>query len=250
MKLFISHINEESNLALTLKEWIESSFAGQCDVFVSSDKDDIPAGSKWLEAIDNALGEAVGLIVLCSPVSLARPWINFETGCGWIKRVPIIPICHSGQKKAALPPPISMFQALEIEEEEFVNDLLSGLAKHLKFSKIPRIDQNSMRRELLSAATTVKPDTVSATARVTSSTQDEIPQEAVDILKVLSQVSGIQPSARELAGHFNMTEQRTQYFLDLLIKNKVVYRSLYSGSPSTYSLSPQGRKYLFDRGLL
>jgi hypothetical protein len=55
MKLFISHISEEASLALVLKDWIESSFAGQCQVFVSSDKDDIPAGSRWLDEIDKAL---------------------------------------------------------------------------------------------------------------------------------------------------------------------------------------------------
>ncbi|HYR02507.1 MAG TPA: toll/interleukin-1 receptor domain-containing protein, partial [Syntrophobacteria bacterium] len=85
MRVFISHISEEAPLAHVLKDWIESSFAGQCDVFVSSDKDDIPAGSKWLEEIESALGSASALIVLCSPSSLSRPWISFETGCGWIK---------------------------------------------------------------------------------------------------------------------------------------------------------------------
>lgn len=151
MKIFISHISEESSLAIVLKEWIESSFAGHCDVFVSSDKDNIPAGSRWLVEIDRALGEAVAFIVLCSPSSLVRPWVNFETGCGWIKGVPIIPICHSGQKKKELPSPISQFQALDLDDLGFVKALLSSLSKYLKFSKIPRIDENSMKQELLSA---------------------------------------------------------------------------------------------------
>ena len=55
MNVFISHISEEAHIAKVLKEWIESSFLGQCDVFVSSDKEDIPAGSKWLDQIDTAL---------------------------------------------------------------------------------------------------------------------------------------------------------------------------------------------------
>jgi hypothetical protein len=152
MRVFISHISEEAPLAHVLKDWIESSFAGQCDVFVSSDKDDIPAGSKWLEEIESALGSASALIVLCSPSSLSRPWISFETGCGWMKHVPIIPICHSGQKKASLPSPLSMLQALELDEQDFVYDLLSGLAKHLGFGKVPRIDQAAMRSQLTEAA--------------------------------------------------------------------------------------------------
>ncbi|MGE5239319.1 MAG: toll/interleukin-1 receptor domain-containing protein [Chloroflexota bacterium] len=152
MRVFISHISEEAAIARVLKDWIESSFAGQCDVFVSSDKDDIPAGSRWLEDIDGAVASASALIVLCSPSSLSRPWIIFETGCGWAKRVPIIPICHSGQKKGALPPPISMLESLELDDKDFVNDLLSSLATHHGLAKFPRVDQAAMRRELLEAA--------------------------------------------------------------------------------------------------
>ena len=77
MKIFISHISEEAPIALVLKNWIESSFIGQCDVFVSSDLDDIPAGSKWLKKIEQALDSAVVIVVLCSPLSLLKPWINF-----------------------------------------------------------------------------------------------------------------------------------------------------------------------------
>src|ERR1044072_1906616 len=108
-KIFLSHISEEAPLAKVLKEWIESTFAGQCEVFVSSDKSSNPPGSRWLDLIDSALTDSKAFIVLCSPSSLRRPWINFETGCGWIKRVPVIPLCHSGQKSGQLPMPISLF---------------------------------------------------------------------------------------------------------------------------------------------
>jgi len=86
-KIFISHIHEEVDLAIVLKDWIESTFSGQCDVFVSSDTNDLPAGSKWMDELEKSLDEAVAFIVLCSPNSLSHPWINFETGCGWIKNV-------------------------------------------------------------------------------------------------------------------------------------------------------------------
>ncbi len=250
MRLFISHISEESKVALILKEWIESSFVGQCDVFVSSDKDDIPAGSKWIDEIDRALENAKACIVLCSPLSLTRPWINFETGCGWIKRVPIIPICHSGQKKGSLPPPISMFQALEMEDEAFIDDLLSSLAKHLGFSKIPRIDQNSMKKDILSAASLPMQDKRANHNKPYEDMDEQLPPEALEILKVLSTISSRKPTARDLAGHFNMPEQRMQYFLDLLIDGHLIYQGLYMGSPSTYSLNKQGRKHLVDRRLL
>ncbi|MDZ7662950.1 toll/interleukin-1 receptor domain-containing protein [Thiohalophilus sp.] len=95
MDIFISHISSEAPLAKILKEWIESTFSGGVRVFVSSDSDDIPAGSKWLDKISQALSESKILILLCSSASVIKPWINFEAGAGWAKNVPIMPVCHS-----------------------------------------------------------------------------------------------------------------------------------------------------------
>lgn len=250
MRVFISHISEEAALATVLKDWIESSFVGQCNVFVSSDRDDIPAGSKWVEEIDKALEEAVTLLVLCSPTSLSRPWINFETGCGWIKRVPIVPICHSGQKKGTLPAPLSLFQALELEDQDFTEHLLSGLAKYLGFSKIPRIDQAAMKKELVEALARVESVETPDPKEGTATAEADISQEGLEILKLLGKNSDVRPTSKQLAAHFKMSEQRMQYFLDLLDDQKLIHRAIYFGSPSTYSLRSEGRKFLFARGLL
>jgi hypothetical protein len=148
MNIFISHISEETSIAEILKDWIESTFLGQCEVFASSDRENLPAGNKWIGEIDQALDSAVAFLVLFSPTSLKRPWVNVQTGWGWIKGLPIIPICHSGLKKDDLPPRISSFQGIEIDSDGFVSDLFGRLTEHLGFSKFPRIDQDAMAREL------------------------------------------------------------------------------------------------------
>jgi len=148
MNIFISHISEETSIAEILKDWIESTFLGQCEVFASSDRENLPAGDKWIGEIDQALDSAVAFLVLFSPTSLKRPWVNVQTGWGWIKGLPIIPICHSGLKKDDLPPRISSFQGIEIDSDGFVSDLFGRLTEHLGFSKFPRIDQDAMAREL------------------------------------------------------------------------------------------------------
>jgi hypothetical protein len=155
LNIFISHISEEASIAEVLKDWIESTFLGQSEVFASSDTDDLPAGHKWIDEIDQALDSAVAFLALCSPASLKKPWIHLETGWGWIKGLPIIPICHSGQKKSDLPSPISTFQALETDSGSFVFDLFTALAKHLGFAKFPRIDQDTMLRELTAAIVSI-----------------------------------------------------------------------------------------------
>lgn len=151
MNVFISHIAEETSIAEVLKDWIESTFLGQCEVFASSDRENLPAGNNWIGEIDKALDSAVAFLVLCSPASLMRPWINFQTGWGWIKGLPVIPICHSGLKMDDLPSQISSFQSIEIDSDSFVFDLLSRLAKHLGFEKFPRVDQSAMVHELIAA---------------------------------------------------------------------------------------------------
>jgi len=150
MNIFISHISEETSIAEILKDWIESTFLGQCEVFASSDKTDL-SGNKWISEIDQALDSAVAFLVLFSPTSVKRPWVNVQTGWGWIKGLPIILICHSGLKKDDLPRRISTLQALEINSDGFVSELFTTLAKHLGFSKFPRIDQDEMVRELTAA---------------------------------------------------------------------------------------------------
>ncbi len=251
MNIFISHISKEANIAKVLKEWIETSFVGECDVFVSSDKADIPAGSKWLDEIDTALESAKALIVLCSRKSLTRPWINFEMGCGWIKRVPVIPICHTDQKKGELPFPISMFQALEIEDANFVDDLMSSLADHLGFSKTPKIDKESMKSELIKACMQIKVNSYPAEAEPPKDEQSyDIPEECVTILVALSKIKGDNRTSDQLGSAFKMAEERMKYFLDLLLEHEMLYRQMSMGSPTTFSLNKNGRKFLYNNNLL
>ena len=251
MNVFISHISEEAHIAKVLKEWIEASFLGQCEVFVSSDKADIPAGSKWLDKIDTALESAKALIVLCSRKSLTRPWINFEMGYGWNKRVPVIPICHSGQKKGELPSPISMFQALEIEDTNFVGDLMSSLADNLGFKKTPKIDKKSMKSELLKACMQIKVNSYPAEAEPPKDEQSyDIPEECVNILVVLSKKNGDNPTADQLASYFKMNVERIKYFLDILLEHNMLHRHSWVGSPSAFSLNKNGRKFLVENNLL
>src|SRR4051812_47057901 len=116
-KIFISHISDESVLAVILKNRLLKDFLGLIDVFVSSDEVSIDAGANWLEAIKSALESARVELVLCSKASIKRPWINFEAGAGWLKGLPIVPICHTGLRPNDLPMPLTVLQAIEASKE-------------------------------------------------------------------------------------------------------------------------------------
>ncbi|HNG81219.1 MAG TPA: toll/interleukin-1 receptor domain-containing protein [Burkholderiaceae bacterium] len=96
MKLFISHASEESAIALILQDWIESTFLGKVDVFVSTNSKDSPVGDQWFNSLQAALESATTSIIICSRTSHSRPWMNFEAGACWIKGIPIIPLTIGG----------------------------------------------------------------------------------------------------------------------------------------------------------
>lgn len=115
--IFLSHIHEESELALLIQEAIKEEFSGFVEVFVSSDGTSIPAGSNFLKRIEGGLVECIGAIYLISPASVKRNWINFELGAVWIRNImnlrdgndeiPALPICHSGLAPNGLPAPLN-----------------------------------------------------------------------------------------------------------------------------------------------
>ena len=145
-QVFISHVSEEVLLASVLKQWVESAFLGETKVFVSSN--DISSGEQWFRRLEDELSSANVLLVLCSTRSVSMPWINFETGAGHIKGIPVIPICHSGMDVDTLPKPLFFFQGLIAEDDDFAFELMKSLAKHLGFPKEPRLPYEELAAEV------------------------------------------------------------------------------------------------------
>ena len=145
-KVFISHLDEEVALATVLKNWIETAFLGQVEVFVSSH--DITAGEQWFARLEDELSDAKVMLVLCSAASVSMPWINFETGACHLKGIPVIPICHSGMDVESLPVPLSFFQSLNSGDQHFPQELMKDLAKHLGYSSAPRLPYEEFAADL------------------------------------------------------------------------------------------------------
>ena len=248
-RIFLSHISEEKDLARVLKEWIETTFGGQCDVFVSSDIRDIPAGARWLDEIEQALSGSCTMLLLCSPTSISRPWVNFEAGCGWIKHIPVMPICHSGQLKGSLPPPISTFQALEINSEQFISDLLASLAEHLKVPKCPRIDQATMRQELDAALGRITPSkSQKPIPAAPDQVQSALDDKAIEILRCIA--ARDEAPIEKLQLVFHMPKAKMGYYLDRLRAVDFVNFVLSLEGHHRVFVTAKGRKELVDRGLL
>jgi hypothetical protein len=137
--VFISHITPERDIAIAFKDLIEMSFLTLIEVFVSSDEDSIGMGQRWLDNITTALQTCSIEIVLCSPLSVNRPWINFEAGAGWVRNIPVIPLCHSGLEPSKLPLPLNLLQAATANEGASLAKIFPVLAKALG-SATPKVD--------------------------------------------------------------------------------------------------------------
>jgi TIR domain len=145
--IFISHISEEADLANGFKSAIIKDFLGMPRVFVSSDTESIGAGNNWLTSIESALAEARILLILCSSASIRRPWIQFEAGAAWMRKIPIIPICHTGFRPGELPMPLSVLRAVEASQMRGLQQIYTRIAQHLNCA-VPRNGLDTLVAEI------------------------------------------------------------------------------------------------------
>ncbi len=249
MQIFISHISEEKPLALAMKDGLESSFPGQIKVFVSSDPDDIPAGTKWLNKIGDALKDSTLLIILYSPQSTLRPWINFEAGCGWIKDIPIMPICHSGLKVSQIGAPISSFQGLEIESNDFSKRFFGDIAKHAGLPNISRLVTKKFRAEIKTAIGDIEPlkfieNTPIKENAEFSEKQIQIMQSLAKSKDARSDDVGKELLATRLSLSITLLEHHIQPLID-----KGFVKCTEIMSMNRYSIDHTGISYLVNKGL-
>lgn len=221
---FISHVTEEAELALTIQEWIESTFSPTCRVFVSASARDLPPGSAWLDEIRGALAESAALFVICSNSSISRPWINFEAGCGWIRGVPVIPLCHSGVTRDSLPQPLSSFQSLELASPNCCEELLKAAAHHLEHvGPLPRIDMQLMRSEIDDALQKIQASRLAATAVVRGPSEEN---EGFDTLAIsTSEVLLVEDFITKIV---ETSSRRTKYSWRITARNVSLQKTGFS----------------------
>lgn len=131
LRVFLSHLTLETKLAEILQTAITRDFIGLTSFFVSSDISSIPPGDQWERKLIAGLASSSLHIVLCSPESVHRPWINFETGAACLREIPIIPICHSGLAPSQLPSPLSNFQSIVASDLQGLQKLYARIASML-----------------------------------------------------------------------------------------------------------------------
>lgn len=145
--IFLSHVNVESRLADLIKRHLVRDFIGLVEVFESSDHLSVPAGTKWLTEVMEALQRANLHLILCSQDATSRPWIQFEAGAAHLRQIPIVPLCHGDLTCAQLPVPLSEYEGIQASEPEGLVALYRAIATPLGTS-IPEIDFRAFVSEI------------------------------------------------------------------------------------------------------
>lgn len=247
--IFISHIHEEANLALLLKNWIEDTFLGQIEVFVSADDRDIVIGDEWFNRISHALDTAKVVLLLCSPDSIKRPWISFEAGWAWSKRIALAPVCHSGLAITELPRPLSNRQAILLEESDALSRLVRALGQHHGITKLPRIadkDFQNELHELLKNKLVVK-DAAPNIAKTSNNT--EFFDERNQILQLLEK-SSRSLTSEHISSSTGISISIVKVLVSRLDTEDLIWTSLTINGPTSYGISDKGREHLLACGLL
>jgi TIR domain len=155
LTIFLSHVTAEAKLADLVEGHLHRDFIGLARVFASSDLGSVLAGKKWLDEVTSALTQASLHVVLASPDSIERKWINFEAGAAHVRGVPIIPLCHSGLTPAQLPVPLSESQGLVLSDDSGFRRFYAAIARALE-SELPEVDYAAYGREVAAFEVTYK----------------------------------------------------------------------------------------------
>jgi len=126
MNIFISHAVANKKIARSLADTLE---AAQEDVttFLASRPGDIRADENWLGGIERALKEADTYIVLLTPESVLRPWVNFESGAAWFFQRQLVFVRIQALSTDDIPLPINSRQVYALDNEEQLLAVFSTL---------------------------------------------------------------------------------------------------------------------------
>ncbi|MEN3977201.1 toll/interleukin-1 receptor domain-containing protein [Emcibacter sp. SYSU 3D8] len=126
-KVFLSYASEDRELAKRIAEELQAN-----GIEIWWAEWELGAGDSIRRKIDAGLGGCTHFIVLLSPTSITRPWVNEEIDAGFVRKVQaksrFIPLRH-GLAVDALPPLMSGMLAPEVDAlgsnlQQLINDIL------------------------------------------------------------------------------------------------------------------------------
>jgi hypothetical protein len=117
MNVFISHATANKKIARTLAGALEAA-SKDVKTFVASRPGDIRADKDWLREIERSLKNAGVYIIILTPESVYRPWVNFESGAAWFFDRQLIFVKIQALPRDEIPLPIMSRQVYALDDVE------------------------------------------------------------------------------------------------------------------------------------
>ena len=130
-QLFLSHDARDRAQAEVVARAIGRISLGQIGVWYSSDgtgSGGIQVGQVWIDEIRAKLKSSRAVVVLLTPLSIARPWVLFESGFGAAQDgCDVIPVCIGIDSATEVPFPLAMYQTFQLSDYESLKRFVSKL---------------------------------------------------------------------------------------------------------------------------
>jgi hypothetical protein len=126
--VFISSTTEEKAVALRLQALVRMAFANAFPIFVAGDPVSLGGGEEWYHHILENLAKARVVLVLLSPDSEERPWINFEAGLGRGQKSRVIPLLFRGLSFDEMQYPLKGLQGYHLQQ---LGDILQEISRRM-----------------------------------------------------------------------------------------------------------------------
>jgi len=141
-RIFISFAGEDAALADFLSRTLNHIFQGHARFFSSSGG--LQPGVVWLDRLKSEIRSADTVLMLLSPHSFDRPWINIEAGAFWANDKTILPLLHGGLTASDIHRPLADYQAININSPHGIASLLGILALRIGLSAPPLYDPEQL----------------------------------------------------------------------------------------------------------
>jgi len=149
--IFISHIHEEGTIAQAIKNELEKCFPAKVHVYLS---EIVPFGDDWQKSVNTNLKEANLILILFSPDSIERPWINIEAGYGIISGKKVIPLFCLGLNQDRLHYMYQRLKGIDVEKPSDVKRLLEENIKKDLLEDNTQLNLDEGVKSLLTTVTT------------------------------------------------------------------------------------------------
>jgi hypothetical protein len=152
-----------------LKERFTKLTGSTIETFLSSDGQSIPFGRNWVHEIEVALERCEIMFVFVTPRSVSSPWLFFEAGYAYSRKVQVVPVAFLGADLASAPGPLARLQGFNAKNAGGLNNLVATVNRRLTFTHVEGFSDADFDR-----ITGLSPDLVSGELGRYAATLDDV----------------------------------------------------------------------------